>query len=480
MGILILRTSIAEALPSTDITPSLVASRTSGPAPLAVHFDATGTTAAGVSDPFRELGYYFVYGDSGAGTWAANGRSKNIDEGAPLGAHVFETPGTYTVKVGVLNPADSDFAQTSVTITVQDPDAVFSGTSTICLSMNSDHTGAPAGADLRSNVTSWPSIGSNQRILLHAGQDFSSLGTLIVSNAANRENVLISRYGSGDDPIVGTIQGDSFTLPSTTTFPTNITLANLQFQNLSTGVGYNNLTLFRLSNTDPMQGGTIMEFAGGIFWARDVTATAPQLAALQWPNGTFVVECDLGGSLSASNQYFMTGSGKHIVLMGNTFDTSSSHAVRIWQGHKAVFRHNYFDQQPAGHHIKFHSDGLDEWDDLVENSMNPASRLSVVADNYIDSNGGSLEGIPVGPGDAGRILLLEDMIVERNYFGFDGVNEVLLGGRRMTERGNTGAGYNAMTGYGNHRGGPETYEIPDGANGPYYTGGSNIATQAPT
>lgn len=113
--------------PSGDITVSLVASRTSGPAPLAVHFSAIGTTSAisGVTDPLRQLLYEFNYGDSGAGVWTVTGESKNVSIGGPLGAHVFETPGVYTVRCTATRGASTGFQE--VTITVQDPSVVYPG-----------------------------------------------------------------------------------------------------------------------------------------------------------------------------------------------------------------------------------------------------------------------------------------------------------------------------------------------------------------
>src|SRR5258706_8996785 len=76
------------------ITPSLVPSRTSGVAPLAVFFDATGTTAVGATNPLPELGYYWNFGDS-LSVWNTTGASKNLAS-RPGAAHVFQVPRTHT------------------------------------------------------------------------------------------------------------------------------------------------------------------------------------------------------------------------------------------------------------------------------------------------------------------------------------------------------------------------------------------------
>jgi len=54
------------------IVLSLVPARTSGVAPLAVFFDASGTTDIGVTTrPFHDLEYTWSFGDPGSGTWAS-------------------------------------------------------------------------------------------------------------------------------------------------------------------------------------------------------------------------------------------------------------------------------------------------------------------------------------------------------------------------------------------------------------------------
>src|SRR5688572_27680649 len=112
------------------VNPSFVPSRTSGVAPLAVFFDATGTTADGVTNPFHTLGYQWNFGDAAA-TWATTGAPKNLATG-PVAAHVFDNPGTYTVSLTVTNGVDSHTV--TATITVSNPNTVFSGANTICVS----------------------------------------------------------------------------------------------------------------------------------------------------------------------------------------------------------------------------------------------------------------------------------------------------------------------------------------------------------
>ena len=134
-----------------SVTLSATFSRTSGDAPLVVQVSYHGTTSTQTSSPFHEVGYWTEWGDEGAGTWSdTSGKSKEWDVG-PVVAHVYETPGTYTVTCA---GRDSDGrATTTQEITVDDPDTTFSGTNTVCLSNDTDHTGAPAGATTVDSIT---------------------------------------------------------------------------------------------------------------------------------------------------------------------------------------------------------------------------------------------------------------------------------------------------------------------------------------
>ena len=131
-----------------DIALSLAPARTSGVAPLAVFFDASGTTDVGVTArPFHDLEYTWDFGDPTAGTWAYGAQpgvsSKNSATG-PVAAHVFEKPGTYTVTLTAFDGTNT--VTTSKTITVDDPDVVFAGSGTVCMSTSGTFTNCPSGA----------------------------------------------------------------------------------------------------------------------------------------------------------------------------------------------------------------------------------------------------------------------------------------------------------------------------------------------
>ena len=191
------------------IVLSLVPARTSGVAPLAVFFDASATTDIGVTDrPFHDLEYTWSFGDPSSGTWASGAQpgvsSKNSATG-PVVAHVFETPGTYTVTLTAFDGANT--ATTTTNITVQDPDVVFAGTNTICVGATALPTagtgGCPAGAIAISTNNFAASINTyqatNKRILFQRGDTFSVPTSAAITSTGPG---ILGAFGTGAKPYI--------------------------------------------------------------------------------------------------------------------------------------------------------------------------------------------------------------------------------------------------------------------------------------
>lgn len=185
-------------------TANFVASRVSGVAPLYVNFDATGTIHPQVVNPTHELFYSWTFGDAGAGNWAngvqsAGLTSKNSAFG-PVTGHVFETPGTYVVDLIVMDGVNTKTK--SVSITVQDPNLVYAGANTICISHSGNFTGAPSGADLYTTpgastdmFAAWNAKkASNKRILFCKADTWTISATI---SAAGLYNGILGGYGTG-------------------------------------------------------------------------------------------------------------------------------------------------------------------------------------------------------------------------------------------------------------------------------------------
>ena len=198
----------APVVPAAD----LILSRTNGVAPLAVFFDASDTTSAVTAIPFHELDYRWNFGDSGAGAWPTDGRSKNEATG-PVAAHVFETPGVYTVTL-IVSDIQAQQTTQQMVVTVDDPAVVFAGANTICFSQNGDFSGAPAGAlQIVTNrllaVTNY--FVPRRRVLLRRGETWTNTGVRLDAAGPG----LIGSFGVGALPVLAVTNGCSvFTLSS--------------------------------------------------------------------------------------------------------------------------------------------------------------------------------------------------------------------------------------------------------------------------
>ena len=103
----------------------LSASRESRVAPLSVHFTACFSTSTAGSRAFHDLDYTWDFNDPGSGHWGNSGKSRNMAKG-PVAAHIFETPGDYTVNLTVRDGTGMT-GTGSFNITVQDPDIIYGG-----------------------------------------------------------------------------------------------------------------------------------------------------------------------------------------------------------------------------------------------------------------------------------------------------------------------------------------------------------------
>ncbi len=185
---------------SAQIRLVLTPSRSSGVAPLAVFFDASAST--GLSGGRFSLAHFtWDFGDTPAGSWATTGKTKNSATGF-LCAHVFERPGTFSVTVNV---RDGDGTAASsparVSITVSDPEAVYAGINTRCVSQTGDFNGAPPGAqqvtsdDFASQIA-WINGAANRRLLFRSGETWSGVTTAFTGNGPHT----IGAFGPGAKP----------------------------------------------------------------------------------------------------------------------------------------------------------------------------------------------------------------------------------------------------------------------------------------
>lgn len=445
--------------PSGDITVSLVASRTSGPAPLAVHFSAVGTTTSieGVTDPFRQLLYTFDYGDPGSGTWPISGGSKNSDASGPLGAHVFEAPGTYTVRCTGSRGGSSGYQE--VTITVTDPATVYAGTNTVYISPSANYAGAPAGAELR---TTTPPIASGKRYMLRRGESF---GALNIPHGVTGTQVVAA--GSGAKPVLSSVSIGTGGQAPNDSYPSDVSLVDLSVNGGITQTSAGRRFLF-LRVDQP----STLEF--NLNSAIDYWSDPSRFGlSMPYPGEYFLVDCVSAGNTSAAG---ITGHMFQSAVLGCDFKAATQHTIRFWSANQLLMAHNDI-SGPSGdgirHALKLHAgdDGsLVGTTGTYAGAATFATRRCVIKSNvFSDTDDNNAFAVAVNPENGIVSQPLEDVIVEDNRFrvGPNRVADISLSGRRMTYINNTmlvGGGAANVSAPGLHAEG-----LPAGWTGPYFS-----------
>lgn len=349
---------------SGAISISITTSRTSGAGPLSVHFDASATTAVGVTDPARDLDFHWDFDDAGSLLSTA--------EGCCAG-HVFEGAGSYTVTLTVTDGTDGTSDTDTVSITVADADTVFSGTDTICLSIAGTFTGAPAGAT-QTTITDGDDINTHlaagKRVLLNRGETYVISASVNIPHGcylgAYGTGTSETDYGFGNDPL---IDCDDLEV-----------LVGFNDENAQAGTWICNIRTTNGSATDSVWGG-ISAYPGSDSTASHVLIHKCQVddfgngfgcnsdsarAADAEPTPYFCLsQCkatpDLLSAKAGHAAYF---SGTGAMMLGCYFDGSASagytsHCVRVTYCHKLVIQGNSFAPSTdfSRHALKIHTLG---------------------------------------------------------------------------------------------------------------------------
>nr|WP_259371323.1 PKD domain-containing protein [Caldimonas caldifontis] len=433
---------------------------------MAVLFDATGTTSSlSGTDTFRQISYSFDFGDNRGESWAFSGQPKNIQVGGPLAAHVFDLPGTYTVRVTTTDAAGTR-SQASVTITVHNPDSVYAGTQTLCVSPSANYTGCPAGA---AQSTSLPSSYSGRRVLLRRGESFGSIN---MGHATS--NAIVATYGSGAKPRVTSVRiGEG--RPSSAIFPDDVTVMDLNVSNgIVQGSSASRLLLYRNDLAD--SGSTDNQITVGSaleYWAGSDPYRTVATNQFFNPREIFVVENRVIGSSTNLPHMNFQGSVSRLALLGNEMGTANQHTARLYRLHKSVIAHNALRGRSSDgirHALKLHSGGLSAYaDNYASSGSSWATRYVVIANNIFgDAADNNQWTVAVTPQNGQSVEGIEDVIVENNRYvrGSRTVTDLNITGRRIAYRGNISATSSsaASVSTGAHGG-----ALPADWQGPYYS-----------
>lgn len=485
---------IASNTPPADstITPSIAMSRPSNGvdtpamwvAPCAVVFDAIGTTDSATADAFRDLFYSWNFGDNTGEFWAYGAKpgtqSKNQEQG-PIAGHVYETPGTYTITLTVIN-AYGGINTVTQEITVTDPNVIFAGQNTICVSTGGDFAGAPSGSlnitsnNFYANMNTYAVAG--KRVLFRRGEVFVSgaRGTLI-----NRTNFQIGAFGTGVKPEIQITAAISEVIRL---WGNNGVIDNVQIFDLNITNPTNIASVYAATLYLPISSDSLYEDLGRVLLYR-IEASRTSGYSLSGGRGSALVECSnyhpvtVGGvnGLWASDVY-------RTMVLGNSLDNnlSGEHCIRFQGWSKAIIAHNYLARPSTAKHCMTirGSDGptLTTWTpttsitipkyklppvstgfaykalqagttgatepiwptslyatvidgttiwraELVNNGSNPVGYLSVhsnVRDNYFDaSNAGNIDWVTtIGTAGDTNYEVNTDIIWDGNYYSYNG------------------------------------------------------------
>lgn len=420
-----------------DITLSNVPARYTGVAPLSVYFNAAGTTATSTTRPFHELDYSWSFGDAAGSpvsgtTWATTGAragvsSRNAATG-PEAAHVFESPGTYTVTLTATDGTNT-VTNNCARIVVQDPEAVFAGGNTVCFSASGTFTDCPAGATnvTTSNFTTAINTyrASNRRLLFRRGETFTGASPGIIN--VNGPGI-VGAYGTGAKPIVngpgtapvltlGTYGSGLFT-------DWRIMDLYLNGQNNQAGenvginaVGqFNQVTILRVDVVGTSSG----------YAASHWTLTSGQQSFDQWTlhdsTAAGVPNCNWTGHYICNWRVYVVGT--RWSMQGNTLDNlgnpstlyaGGSHVIRTEMLQNSVISNNTL--RGAGDFqvdIKLHGWA---WGGGAGGNSTAGTYTEkiIIADNKIEGGANAWQ-VSLGPQDEITDERVRDVILERNWF----------------------------------------------------------------
>lgn len=393
------------------IFPSFSVSRSSGVAPLSVHFDASATTSDVTSLPFHELHYAWSFGDiDGGSTWSYGTRpgvsSKNEAYG-PVSAHCFNNSGAFTVTLWcyyLTSGGQLIVNSTTQVITVTAADTYYSGTNTIAVANGTLPVagvgGVPAGASCQ-NLSSWTSIvaliTTGKRVLLKADDSWTASSAATIAGTVS--GATLGKYGSGADPVINC--SSEIAIVSTSIGASDIRFLNLNFIGAIDAYTVARSAIKPTSSTHILVKGVELSHMG--------VGINPTLCT-----GIMVVDCylhDVGnGTIGPIAIY--AENNINAAMMGCRLSTlTQNHSVR-WQGvRKGVFSYNSSDNGRATGHVITVRGWVDAvklvWDGFWCEDI-------IISDNSLDS-GDTAEPIKVGPQDAVSAERVRNVIVERNY-----------------------------------------------------------------
>ena len=385
---------------SETITPSLISSgwgqnvaatgTITGPVPLAVFFDATGTTSSDSTiDPFNEIHYHFDFGYANTytpGTWTHSGKPKGNQIGGPIAAHVYETPGTYkaTVRAQDIN---GRYYDANVNIVAVDAHTYWTGSG----KTNTTITVA-SGA--------WPTWANNTRYNLEAGGDYASFGTITING---RYNIAINGKKANVSTIIIEASG------SKRAWSNSITISDItSTQSIDVNLPSEYVSFVRAN-------------ARSISYGTSLKGSYDSTSGWYWPRYQTLYDCNFENSNTSVTGIWSTQS-QQVAIMGCSSGNAKEHCVRTQNIYKLFFAHNflYDPGTSAGpkHFLAIRAQGLSPWRTEYNGTDDMQSKYAVVADNKvgIGTETGHASNFKFSPNNDGVAHWVDMVRTERNTF----------------------------------------------------------------
>jgi PKD repeat protein len=420
----------------------LAPSRVRGVAPLSIYFDTLGTTSDATERTFHDIAYCWDFGDMNAGSFATTGLSKNQAKG-PIAAHVFETPGTYTVTVSARD-VEGRVSSRAVEINVEDPEQVFAGQATVCFSDSGDFSGCPAGAQQQSAgglQDLADHISTGRRLLLHRGETYS--GGSIQINVPGPG--MIGAYGDGERPII--TGSGSFYISDQVPVFSDWRISDLDLT--SEGGSESGLVWFQGKGDHLLllrvRG---VGYANGIVGSTDVIEYLIEQGFDDQDvfDTMMVADCELREVAPGEGNNLMFIAGHRVMIMGTTMQdsTQGEHVLRAPWLDRAVLSNNELGGAPEPRHVLKLNAPIFNQGTLTRGRY---TEYVVISDNIFHGDGGHVWTIAISPENGDFDERVRDVIVERNLLtpGPDVTLGIEVSGQNITIRDNI---FNRGTGSG--------------------------------
>lgn len=430
-----------------NISLSNVPARFTGVAPLSVFFDASASTATATTRPFHDLEYRWNFGEDpavlatlpGGANWiyGSTDGSRNLATG-PVAAHVFETPGLYTVNLTATDGTNS-VTNSCAQIAVQYPDALFAGTKTTCFSTTGTFSGCPTGATHVTTSNFVTAISTYQatgkRLLFRRGDTFAA-STYATINTTGPG--MIGAYGTGSAPKILATGNTTIINLNDKSHPgiSDWRVMDLELDGMSgnisggvgSGGGINQVTLLRLNIHDTHNG------VGLVSSILDYNNTTAYSGHTIWDQFALVDSAILN-TMGGSGGNAVGLSIARLSMLGNIVDdsTATEHVVRIFSLNKGVIGNNTLSRPAIGKHaLKLHAASwcsasspigtctvtpVDYTTDTQPLGVaGPYTEQVVISDNKFVASDNTDWTVTVGPQNSSYDERLRNIIIERNWF----------------------------------------------------------------